>query len=69
MLEVGDLITLNNNMEYLVMKQIDYNNNKYLYLISKDGISDIMICAYENENLDIVKDEELFIKLLSLFNN
>ena len=69
MFEVGDLITLSNNLEYVVIKQMDYNNNKYLYLISKDGISDVMICEYKNDNLNVIKDEQLFVNLLELYNN
>lgn len=68
MLEVGDLITLSNNEQYIVMKRVNYNSISYVYLISRDGISDIMICSYDNDNLKRVDDEKLFIKLLELYN-
>lgn len=69
MLEIGDLLTLSDNQEYLVMKQIYFKGKNYVYLVTKDGISDVLICSYEEDNLNIVRDEELFEKLLNLFNN
>ena len=68
MLEIGDLLTLSNNKEYIVMKQIYFKGKCYVYLISKDGISEVLICSYEEDNLNVVTDEEVFEKLLTLFN-
>lgn len=68
MLEVGDLLTLNDNQEYLVIKQIYFKGKNYVYLITKDGISDVLICSYEEDKLKIVTEELLFEKLLNLFN-
>lgn len=68
MLEIGDLLTLNDNKEYLVMKQFYFKGKNYVYLISKDGISDILICSYEDDDLNVVTDEQLFENLLNLFN-
>ena len=64
MLEKGDLLTLSNNKEYIVMDQVKFENKNYVYLISKDGISGIAICLYENDSLKPVKDEDLLKKLL-----
>ena len=68
MLEVGDLLTLSDNQEYLVMKQIYFKGKNYVYLITKDCISDVLICCYEEDKLKIVTEESLFEKLLNLFN-
>ena len=68
MLEIGDLLTLSDNKEYIVMKQIYFEGSNYVYLISKDGISNILICSYEGDDLSIVTDENLFENLLNLFN-
>ena len=38
MLEVGDLLTLSNKKEYIVIKQIQLNGKNYVYLVKKDGI-------------------------------
>lgn len=34
MTQKGDLVTLNNNKEYVCFEAITYNNKRYLYLIS-----------------------------------
>ena len=68
MLEVGDLITLSNNKEYLVVEQIEYNNNDYVILTSKDGISELKIYLKENDVLSIVKDEEKIKNILLIYS-
>lgn len=68
MLEIGDLLTLSDNQEYIVMKMIYLRGKNYVYLVTKDGISDVLICSYEEDTLNVVTDEELFEELLDLFN-
>ena len=68
MLEVGDLITLSNNKEYLVVEQIEYDNNDYVILISKDGISELKVYLKENDMLSIVKDEEKIKNILLIYS-
>lgn len=67
MLENGDLITLSNNEEYIVISMTNLDGKNYVYLISKDGVSKISICLYENDTLTPVKDEEIFKLLLDKF--
>lgn len=67
MLEQGDLIILSNKKEYIVIKQIRFEEKEYIYLISKDGISNMLVGLLENENLTIIKEEELLQKLLQKF--
>lgn len=67
MLEQGDLITLNNGQEYIVVNQITSEGKNYIYLITKDGLSDVKICLFEGDTLTIVKDAELIEKLIEKF--
>ncbi len=69
MLEKGDLVTLKNNSECIVVNTITLEHQIYVYLISKDGISDVKICKYENNYLNIVEDKDLFVKLIKQFSN
>lgn len=69
MLEVGDLITLNNDKKYIVTKQVYLKGHHYIFLISEDCISDFLICDFIKDELEVVKDEELIKKLIALFNN
>lgn len=68
MLEIGDLVTLSNNKEYLVVEQIEYDNNDYVILISKDGISELKVYLKENDVLSIVKDEEKIKNILLIYS-
>lgn len=68
MLEKGDLVTLNNEKQYVVVDQLKYKGKNYLFLSSKDGISDISIFLFENDDLKVIKDVELYKALLSIFN-
>ena len=69
MFEKGDLLTLDNNKEYLVVNQLNYENNNYVFLIAKDGISDIMICLFKGDELIKVEDSELIKKLIERFES
>jgi hypothetical protein len=41
---------------------------KYLYLASKDGVSDFKICSYDENNnkIKVVTDEIIFNKLIEI---
>ena len=67
MLEKGDLITLSNEKQYLVVDQIKYKGKNYLFLVSKDGISDISVFLFENDDLKVIKNVELYQELLWIF--
>lgn len=69
MLDIGDLVTLSNNNEYIVVKKILLDEKDYVFLITKDGISDVMICKIQNDSLEIVKDENVINILLEKFRN
>lgn len=69
MLDIGDLVTLSNNNEYIVIKKILLDEKDYVFLITKDGISDVMICKIQSDSLEIVKDENVINILLEKFRN
>lgn len=68
-MEIGDLVTLSNGKDYIVVKTTILNGNNYVFLITKDGISDVMICKIQNDSLEIVKDENIIKILLENFRN
>jgi hypothetical protein len=71
MLDKLDLITLNNNEEYIVLNITILNDKKYLYLVSKDGISNFKIVSYDdiNNKMNIVNDEIIFNQLIEIFKS
>lgn len=56
-LEKGEIVTLDNNKEYLVYDVIQKNNKKYIYLSSNtDDIKDleVLICEEKIENDNVI---------------
>jgi hypothetical protein len=68
MLDKLDLITLDNNEEYIIVNMTVIDDIKYLYLASKDGVSDFKICSYDENNnkIKVVTDEIIFNKLIEI---
>ncbi len=67
MLDNGDLLTLSNGKEYIVIKQIQIKGKNYVYLVTKDGVSGVAVCSLENDTLTIVNDGETLRFLLEKF--
>ena len=69
MLEFGDVITLENNMEYVVSGVCDFLDNKYLYLVNSKEVSDCIVAMYDEENneVNVVEDPDLFDKVMPKF--
>lgn len=68
MLEQGELLTLSNDKEYAVVSSIIYQGANYVYLLDTDTYKDYKLCKYEDENLIVVKDEDLLKTLITKFN-
>ena len=66
-IEVKDIVTLSNNTRYCVISTISYNNINYLYLINIDNKNDVKFVYYENNRLNVVKDNSITDKIIPLF--
>ena len=66
-MEIRDVITLNDNNKYVIISKIEYEKNKYYYLVDINNAENLLFC-YEDEG-DLVKlnDAELIKKILPLF--
>ena len=69
MLEIGGILTLNNGKEYVIANMTTLNNVKYLYLITLDGVSDVMLCSLNNNKLTTVTDGEVVARLFEIFKD
>lgn len=69
MLEQGELITLSNNVEYAVVSTVIYQGANYVYILDTNNFKDYKICKYEDEELSVVKNEELLKVLIVKFNS
>lgn len=66
MLEFGDILTLENDEQYIVASSCEYNKKEYFYLVNINDATDCILGSVENDDLEIVNDEETFIKLMPL---
>ena len=67
MLDKGDLLILSNGKEYIVINQLQFEGKNYVYLVTKDGVSGIAVCLFENDTLTTISDGEFLQLLLKKF--
>lgn len=71
MLEVGEIVKLNEDKEYIVVNIINLHNIRYVFLISNSKPLDIVIATEkikdENIVLEEIKDNEELDYILSQF--
>jgi hypothetical protein len=69
-IDIKDLITLSNDIEYIVASKVLYKENTYYYLINQNNNADIKFCYTKPDNEKLFlesKDKEINTKLLPLF--
>ena len=66
-INIKDILTLDDNNEYVVISKINYESKNYYYLLDKNNIENIKFCYEDNEELVEIDDKELVTKLLPLF--
>ena len=66
MLEFGDIVTLENNKKYLVASTCSYHSKIYVYLVNVENSSDCILANLQEDNLEQVTDDKLFIKIMPL---
>ena len=66
--EVDNVITLDNDADYLVVNKLNYENNAYFEICNLNDNKDLKIVRQEGNELVEFFDLELLDKLLYLFN-
>lgn len=73
MFEQGEIIELDNNLEYVVMAVTEYKGDSYVFLLSNFKPVDVMfakqIPTEEQVELTIVEDRETKEALLEIFQD
>lgn len=69
-IDIKDIITLDDNNEYIVVSKINYQNNTYYYLVDKNNNTNLKFCI-ENKNtgnsIIELEDKLLIQTLIHLF--
>lgn len=69
MIERGEILTLEDNKEYIVVGSTILDDINYVYLMNSKDYSNFMFCSYDQtDGLYEVEDEEILLKLLNIFN-
>ena len=63
----GQIITLDDNKDYIVVKQEIYRNNNYIYLMTASKPLEVMFVRQENDELNLVIDEDELKVIMELF--
>ncbi len=70
-IETGEIITLDNNKEYICVSRKDYQGSSYLYLISNFKPLEVRfakeIIMGPETHIEIVNEQGLKVQLLQLF--
>lgn len=67
--EVNSIVTLDNDMDYLVTNRLDYENNTYYAICNLNDNKDLKIVRQEKNELVEFFDYELLSKLVCLFDS
>ena len=67
--EVNNIVTLDNDADYLVTNKLDYENNTYFAMCNLNDDKDLKIVRQEGNDLVEFFDFELLTKLVCLFDS
>ena len=67
--EVNNIVTLDNDADYLVTNKLDYENNTYFAMCNLNDDKDLKIVRQEGNKLVEFFDFELLTKLVCLFDS
>ena len=69
MLKQGDILTLEDDKEYVVVDTTVMNDIVYVYLMNSTDYSNFMFCSYDQtDGLYEVEDQETLDSLIKIFN-
>ena len=66
-MEIRDIITLDDNNNYIIASKIKYNDKNYYYLVDVNKSDNLMFCYEDKGDLVEINDKKLTTKLLPLF--
>ena len=68
-IEVKDLVTLDNDIEYIVTSKTTYEDNIYYYFVNNQNSNDFKILRLNKDNNKLIEfdNPDLIKKLLPLF--
>lgn len=68
-IEKQDILTLEDQKEYVVVCTANYENINYYYIVDIENVDNFKFVKIENDNLFEIKDKDLVTRLIPLFIN
>ena len=68
-INIKDILTLDDNNEYVVVNKNFYDNKNFYYLADLNNNTNVKFCYEDKDELVEINDKVLNTKLLSLFAN
>ena len=68
-INIKDIITLDDNNEYVVISKINYESKNYYYLLDKNNNTNVKFCYEDMNELVESNNKELNAKILPLLLN
>lgn len=65
----GQIITLDDKKDYIVLKQVVYNNTNYIYLITTSKPVEVMFVRQDADELNLVVDDNELKEVINLLNS
>ena len=66
-INIKDLLTLDDDNEYIVISKMYYNGKDYLYLVDTNNNENLKICYLDGEELVESNNKDLNTELIPLF--
>lgn len=66
-IDIKDILTLDDNNEYIVISKVNYEKKTYYYLLDQKKTNNLKFCYEDNGDLVEIDDKELITKLIPLF--
>lgn len=57
-----------NKKEYTVISIVEFDNDKYVYLVNVDNYNDAIFAKIRNHEIEVIKDKKILKELIKLFN-
>lgn len=64
----GKVLKLNDGKEYVVVSLINYNTDKYIFIVDINKNENFKICNLNQNKLIEVENVDLILELMKLFN-
>ena len=63
----GEVLTLDNDKEYMVVFSTMYEGNNYIYAINNNDVEDVTFFKCDDDSVYEVEDSEMILKLMNMF--